>query len=57
MKIVTSLVWPGLYQAIDDDTYDGAIDSPTRHQIGLGITPEQSVADLMEEIEMDQERA
>lgn len=57
MNIVTSLVWPGLYHAIDEDTYDGAIDSPTRHQVGLGSTPEQAIADLMEEIEMDQEHA
>ena len=57
MKIVTREVWPGMCQAIDEDTYDGAIDSPTRHQVGLGSTEERAIADLKEEIEMDQEHA
>ena len=57
MKIVTSLVWPGLYHAIDEDSYDGAPDSKTRNQVGIGSTPERAIADLMAEIEFDQERA
>lgn len=57
MKIVTSLVWPGLYHAIDEDSYDGAIDSPTRHQVGLGTTEESAIADLKEEIDLYREPA
>lgn len=57
MKIVTTQNCLGLYQAIDEDSYDGAPDSPTRHQVGLGGTPEQAIADLHEEIAFDQERA
>lgn len=57
MKIVTRQNWLGLWQAIDEDSYDGAPDSPTRHQVGFGSTPEAAIADLHEEIAFDQERA
>ena len=40
------------FTAIDDDTYDGAPDSKTRSQIGLGATAEEAVADLMFQIEV-----
>lgn len=36
------------WHAIDDDTYDGAPDS--RSPIGLGATPAEAIADLMEKI-------
>lgn len=51
MKVVTTLVFPGIYQAIDEDTYDGSPDSPTRHHVGIGKTEQLAIADLMEEIE------
>lgn len=35
------------WKAIDADTYDGAEDSPTRHQIGFGSTKELAIEDLM----------
>jgi hypothetical protein len=57
VKIVTQVNWMGLYQAIDEDSYDGAPDSKTRNQVGIGSTPERAIADLMAEIEFDQERA
>lgn len=57
MNIVTRQNGLGLYQAIDEDTYDGSPDSPTRHQVGLGSTPEQAIADLQQEMAFDQERA
>lgn len=41
------------WSAIDDDTYDGAEDSSTRHQIGWGATEEEAIADLMEQIGAD----
>ena len=36
------------WSAIDDDTYDGAVDSSTRNQIGYGPTEAAAIADLME---------
>ncbi len=52
IKTSTSLSFPE-YLAWDDDSYDGAADSPTRHQIGIGITKEAAVADLLEKINDD----
>ena len=43
---VTSRDW----SAIDEDTYDGAPDSKTRHQIGFGRTEAEAVKDLMEKL-------
>lgn len=57
MNIVTREIWPGMWQAIDEDTYDGSKDSPTRHQVGLGKTSDLAIADLKAEIAFDQERA
>jgi hypothetical protein len=34
------------WSAIDSDTYDGAPDSPTRHQIGYGATEAEAVEHL-----------
>lgn len=34
------------WSAIDDDTYDGAIDSGTRNEIGYGPTEKLAVEDL-----------
>lgn len=39
------------WSAIDDDSYDGAPDSPTRNQIGYGRTEAAAIADLLEQIE------
>ncbi len=53
MKIVTSYDFPPIpdrnfdWSAIDEDTYDGAIDSATRHCIGRGKTEAEAIADLM----------
>lgn len=57
MNIVTREVWPGMWMAIDSDTYDGSPDSPTRGQMGHGTTEELAIADLKAEIEFDRERA
>ena len=35
------------YQAVDDDTFDGAEDSRNRSTVGYGATPEAAIADLM----------
>lgn len=32
------------------ENYDGAPDSPTRHDIGWGTTPDEAVADLLEQV-------
>ena len=56
MNIVTREIWPGMWMAIDSDTYDGSRDSPTRGQMGHGKTEELAIADLKEEIAFDQER-
>lgn len=37
-----------LWTAIDEDSYDGAFDSPTRFQIGHGSTEKGAIDDLME---------
>lgn len=39
------------WQAVDEDTYDGAEDSSTRSQIGYGSTEQEAIADLMEQLE------
>lgn len=36
--------WP--WSAVDDDTYDGAEDSASRHMIGYGRTEEEAIEDL-----------
>jgi hypothetical protein len=46
MTIKTSYSILSGWAAIDEDTYDGAEDSSTRHQIGLGNTEEEAIADL-----------
>jgi hypothetical protein len=57
MKIRTSFDYPPLpirdydWSAIDEDTYDGAEDSKTRHNIGYGATEAEAIADLMEILE------
>lgn len=39
------------WSAIDEDSYDGADDSPTRYQIGFGRDMEQAKRELMEILE------
>ena len=39
------------WTAIDDDTYDGADDSRTRHQIGHGSTEQEAINDLIKQME------
>lgn len=57
MKIVTSYYAPPIplrqfdWSAIDEDTYDGAPDSGTRHQIGYGRTEADAIKELMEMFE------
>ncbi len=41
------------WQAIDRDTYDGAEDSPTRHQIGWGRSYDLAIADLKAKLQGD----
>lgn len=54
MKIKTQYWQPPIpmrsfdWSAVDEDTYDGAPDSGTRHQIGYGRTREEAIADLIE---------
>jgi hypothetical protein len=35
------------WAATDDDTFDGAEDSPTRHMIGYGLTEAEAIEDLL----------
>ncbi len=57
MRIVTEFVFPPIpdrrfdWSAVDEDTYDGAEDSSTRHQIGYGRTSEEAIADLKLQLE------
>jgi hypothetical protein len=47
MKIETNYISDiGLWVAIDTDSYDGTFDSPTRFQIGNGLTEEEAIEDL-----------
>ena len=39
------------WSAIDEDTYDGADDSPTRYQIGWGVDMESAKAELRQKLE------
>lgn len=39
------------WMATDDDTYDGAEDSPTRHEIGWGRSYDLAIKDLREKLE------
>ena len=41
------------WYAIDDGTYDGAPDSPTRGQIGWGRTRLEAIEDLFDILEID----
>ena len=56
MKIRTLFVYPPIpdrrfdWQAVDEDTYDGAEDSKTRNQIGYGPTELDAVSDLLEQL-------
>ena len=38
------------WTAIDENSYDGAPDSVTRHLIGYGITEQQAIDDLKEKL-------
>lgn len=55
MTIKTSKICPPIptkefdWQAIDDETYDGAEDSET-NQIGFGATKELAIQDLMDKL-------
>lgn len=57
MKITTSYYPPPIptrdcdWSAIDSDTYDGAPDSPNRHQVGYGATEAEAIADLRQMLE------
>ena len=59
MNIRTTFIFPPIpdrrfdWQAIDDDTYDGAPDSATRNHIGYGRTEAEAISDLMEKLEDD----
>lgn len=54
MRIVTTMdparPADSLWSAIDEDSYDGADDSPTRHQIGFGRDIETAKRDLKEKM-------
>jgi hypothetical protein len=39
------------WQAIDEETYDGADDSRTRHDIGYGATEREAVIDLLDRLD------
>lgn len=58
MKIRTEYVHPPIphrnfdWSAVDEDTYDGAPDSSTRHHIGWGATEADAIADLKELLEL-----
>ncbi|HET8636015.1 MAG TPA: hypothetical protein VFL96_04115 [Acidobacteriaceae bacterium] len=53
MKIRADFIFPPIpvrtfdWAAIDEDTYDGAPDSITRHQIGYGRTRDAAIEDLL----------
>lgn len=57
MKIRTSFDYPPIplrdfdWSAWDEDTYDGAEDSSTRHQIGYGRTEAEAIVALKEMLE------
>ena len=59
MNIRTTFIFPPIsvrcfdWQAVDDDTYDGAPDSATRNHIGYGRTEAEAISDLMEKLEDD----
>lgn len=61
MKIRTQQVWNSTtdpdwnWNAIDDDTYDGAPDSSNRNQVGWGATEEKAIEDLKRILEEDSE--
>jgi hypothetical protein len=40
------------WSAIDDDTYDGAVDSCNCCQIGYGRTEAQAIGDLLDQLEL-----
>lgn len=42
-----------LWVAVDEDSYDGAFDSPTRFEMGYGETKEEAINDLMEILGID----
>lgn len=52
MAIRTDFIYPPIpdrrfdWCAVDDDTYDGAPDSGTRHEIGYGATEQEAIDDL-----------
>lgn len=54
MKIVTKMdptrPADSRWSAIDEDSYDGADDSPTRYQIGFGRDMEMAKQDLKEKM-------
>lgn len=48
MNIRATRIYHGEWIAVDDDTYDGAEDSP--NQCGVGSTEQEAVDDLMEKL-------
>jgi len=63
MNIKTEHVCPPIsircydWRAVDSDTYDGAPDSPTRHQVGYGSTEQKAINDLKEQLSEQQPTA
>ncbi len=57
MIILTQLIRPPVpsrsfdWSAIDEDSYDGAPDSPNRNEIGYGATEEEAIKDLEGKLE------
>lgn len=43
----------GHVTAIDEDTYDGAPDSATRNQVGVGRTEQEAVEDLASKLNIE----
>lgn len=48
MDIRATRIYHGEWIAVDDDTYDGAEDSP--NQCGVGSTEQEAIEDLMEKL-------
>ena len=55
MRIVTTMdptrPADSRWSAIDEDSYNGADDSPTRHQIGFGRDMDEAQKDLLEKMQ------
>jgi hypothetical protein len=48
VEIRATRIYAGEWIAVDDDTYDGAEDSP--NQCGVGSTEQEAIDDLMEKM-------